>query len=93
MVCFYEKGDFKYAIKAPVIKGVIAIAISPNGKYVACVGMDDNHGIAVIDWESKTVVKLDKTTNKLITKIKWKDNTEIIAVGINFYGKWSYTGK
>jgi tricorn protease-like protein len=73
-VCFYEQGQFIYSIKAPVIKGVIAIAISPNGKYAACVGMDDKHSMAVIDLESKTVVKLDKTTNKLITKLKWRDN-------------------
>jgi hypothetical protein len=32
-----------------VKKGVIAISISPNGKFVVCVGMDDEHGIAVID--------------------------------------------
>lgn len=81
------------AFKAPVKKGVIAIAISPNGKYAVCVGMDDNHGMAVIDLENQTVVKVDKTTNKLITKLKWRDNKEIIAVGINFYGEWSYTGK
>jgi tricorn protease-like protein len=86
LVCLYEQGEFKHAFKAPVKKGVIAVAISPNGKFAACVGMDDKHSMAVLDLESQTVVKLDETTNKLITKIKWRDNKEIITVGINFYG-------
>ena len=82
-----------FSIKAPVKKGVIAIAFSPNGQFVACVGLDEKHGMAVLDLKSKSLVSLEETTNKLITKLKWRNDREIIAVGINFYGEWSYTGK
>jgi hypothetical protein len=48
LVCVYKGGEFFKSFKAPVVKGVIAIAISPNGENVACVGLDDKHGMAVI---------------------------------------------
>jgi hypothetical protein len=90
LVCVYKGGEFYNEFKAPVVKGVIAIAISPKGEFVACVGLDDKHGMAVIDLKSGKVAKLSETTNKLITKIKWKNDEEIVTVGINFYGEWKY---
>ncbi len=90
MVCVYKEGEFFKSFKAPVIKGVIAIAISPNGENVACVGLDDKHGMAVIELKSGNIVKLSETTNKLITKIKWINNEDIVTVGINYYGEWKY---
>jgi tricorn protease-like protein len=34
---------------APVLKGVLCLAISPEGKLGVCVGMDDYHEVAVVD--------------------------------------------
>lgn len=37
--------------RAPVKKGVMALAISPSGRSAVCIGMDEKHQIAVIDLE------------------------------------------
>ncbi len=47
----------------------------------------------MLDLDGKSFVSIEKTTNKLITKIKWINDKEFAAVGINFYGEWSFTGK
>ena len=36
---------------------------------------------------------IEKSTNKLITKLKWKDENTFVTVGINFYGEWNVQGK
>lgn len=47
--------------RAPVTKGVMALAISPSGGLAVCVGMDDKHQLAVIDLEkdNKIVAQSD----------------------------------
>ncbi len=49
LVCLYRGGEFVYSFKAPVKKGVISISISPNGSLGVCVGIDEDHTIAIFD--------------------------------------------
>ncbi len=56
---------------APVKKGVLSVAISPSGKKAACVGMDEDHHIAILDLENQKVLTVVKGTRKVITKIIW----------------------
>lgn len=70
-MCLYKDGQFEHSFKAPVTKGVIAVSISPNGKLGVCVGMDENHEIAVLDLYNKELLAREKGGRKVITKIKW----------------------
>lgn len=47
------------------------MSISPNGKLGVCVGMDENHEIAVLDLVNKALLAKEKGGKKVITKIKW----------------------
>ncbi len=56
MVCLYRNGKFEEYFKAPVTKGVISVSISPNGLLGACVGIDEDHTIAILDLTKKIVL-------------------------------------
>jgi hypothetical protein len=49
LVCLYENGKFTHNFKSPVTKGVIALSISPDGSRGVCVGMDEDHYVAILD--------------------------------------------
>jgi hypothetical protein len=52
-VNYYRDGKHILTFKGPVTKGVLAVAISPDGKRGVCVGMDEDHVIALLDLASK----------------------------------------
>ena len=52
-------------------KGVLALAISPDGTKAVAAGMDDNHDVAVIDLEKGTVIAKKRGGSKVILKLGW----------------------
>lgn len=40
-------------IQGVLLKGIKNLAFSPNGKYLAGSAFDDDHTIAIYDWQSK----------------------------------------
>jgi len=60
---------------APVKKGVLAVAISPNGNYGVCAGMDDDHQISVLDLKQRKVIATKKGGKKVILKLGWISDT------------------
>lgn len=78
---------------APVKKGVLAVAFSPDGKKAACAGMDDDHHVALLDLVGKTIVRVVKGTKKVITKLIWISDSSFVSVGICHYKLWTVGGK
>lgn len=74
-MCLFKDGNLKNKFKAPVTKGVLAIAISPNGDRAACAGMDEDHNVAVLDLEKGKVLSTVKGGKKVILKMGWINNS------------------
>lgn len=92
MVCLFKDAKLVKTFIAPVRKGVLAIAFSPDGRRAACAGMDDDHEIAVLDLEKGTVIAKTKGTKKVITKILWTSPSNFVTVGICHYKFWNFDG-
>ena len=71
IVCLYEDGKFIYSFKAPVTKGVIAVAVSPDGRLGVCVGMNETHHVTVIDLDNKKKLTSKEGGRKIIINAKW----------------------
>ncbi len=92
MVCLFRDGKFDKSFIAPVKKGVLAIAISPDGRKAVCAGMDDDHSIAVLDLDSGKVLATSKGTKKVITRLVWTSPNTFVSVGICHYKVWTFDG-
>jgi len=75
-----------------VDKGVLCIGISPKGKYGVCVGLDDEHHIAVLDLVNKKVIVKQKGDKKIPTRVKWISEDRFVVVGINHIATWTFSG-
>jgi WD40 repeat protein len=97
LVCLFKNKKLLKTFTAPVKKGVLAVAFSPDGKKAACAGMDDDHEVSVLDLVSFKVLFTVKGTKKIITKIVWLSNSQFASIGISHYKLWtidkSLTGK
>lgn len=70
----YVNGKLNYEFKAPIMKGVLAVAISPDGSLAACAGMDDDHCVALLDLRKMRVLTVQKGGKKVILKLGWINN-------------------
>lgn len=60
-----------HSFKGPVKKGILACAISPDGTFGVCAGMDDDHLVALLDLKNGRVVSSKKGGKKVILKLGW----------------------
>lgn len=74
---------------APVTKGVLCVGISPSARLGVCVGMDDNHEVAVIDLARGGVLHKAPGGREVITKVQWASEEEFITVGIRHFKFWT----
>jgi WD40 repeat protein len=56
LVNYYRNAKLVHTFKAPVTKGVLALAISPDGSRAVAAGMDDDHYVAVLDLKNGNVL-------------------------------------
>lgn len=66
-----KDGKVKQRFRAPVTKGVLAVAISPNGERAVCAGMDDDHHVALLKLDQEKPLAKAKGGKKVILKIGW----------------------
>ena len=81
-----------YTFKYPVTKGVLALAISPDGSKAVATGMDDDHMVAVLDLKKGTVIAKQKGGKKVILKAGWISDEEFVTVGIRHFKYWTLDG-
>ena len=57
-ICVWDADTLeqKLLIIAPLTKGIKTICFSNDGKYLAASAMDDEHFIAIFDWQAKPKV-------------------------------------
>jgi len=68
---------------------VLSVAISPDGKRGVCVGMDDDHEVALLDLTEKKVLSKKKGGKKVILKLGWVNDNQFVSVGINHFRIWT----
>lgn len=91
LVNYYKDKRLIHTFKAPVTKGVLAVAINPEGNLGVCAGMDDEHWIALLDLEKGTILAKQKGTRKVILKMGWVNNYSFVGIGINNFKMWTYS--
>ena len=70
LVILSQKGKKKNEWRNAVTKGVLCLAISPSGDKAVCVGMDDDHTVAVINLStSNSVITKGKGGKEIILKV------------------------
>ena len=74
-------------------KGVLAVAISPDGNRGVCVGMDDDHMIGLLDLQKGMLISTAKGGKKVILKMGWVSNSEFVTIGINHFKSWTVDQK
>lgn len=67
----YKDGKLDKIFSHPVKKGVLSISINHDGSRAVCVGMDDDHHIALLDLNTGKKLSEVKGSKKLIMKILW----------------------
>jgi WD40 repeat protein len=93
LVNYYKNSKLVHSFTAPVTKGVLALAISPDGTKAVAAGMDDDHYIALLDLQSGAVITKQKGSKKVILKLGWVSDNEFVSVGIRHFKHWTYEGK
>jgi len=82
--------------KLPAVhhRAVRALTFSPDGKYLASVGADNNNSIYIWDWESKTKLAETKGDVNKIYCIEWSSKTkgQLVTVGVKHVFIWTWTG-
>lgn len=92
LVNYYVNQKLTYTFKAPVKKGVLACAISPDSELGVCAGMDDDHVVTVLDLKKGKVLSSKKGGKKVILKLGWVNDSEFVSVGIKHFKYWTVDG-
>lgn len=95
-ICVWDSTDFKNCVvlRNAAKRAVRSVAFSADGKYLASVGGDDQHSVAVWDWKAqRKVAEIPGDTNK-IYQVKWnpKDPKEFVTVGDKHVFFWTFNG-
>jgi WD40 repeat protein len=65
-------------------RGVNLLAFSDSGRYLASVGLDDDHSIAIYNLEKETLVAKEKVDRAKTLGLAFGSDSDIVAVGVGF---------
>lgn len=63
-------------------RAVNVIKFSPSGKYLLSVGEDDQHSVAIYEWQSGRLVGTSKVGGAKMLTAAWKDEDEFVIAGV-----------
>jgi len=64
-------------------KAVTALCFSPCGDFVACVGQDDEHKVAIYEWRTETLLAWYKADREKILGINWSPfSGDLVTTGV-----------
>lgn len=70
---------------APMLKGIKHVAFSPNGKYLACSDMQDDHNLYIFDVKTKlkpgavwAPIAYSKGTKAVVMSLGWNTASDVI---------------
>jgi WD40 repeat protein len=74
-----------YSASAPMLKGIKHVAFSPNGKYLACTDMQDDHNVCVFDVKTKlkpgavwTPVAYSMGSKAVVMSLGWNAASDVV---------------
>ena len=68
-----ETGEVKIRIRQPLQKGINHLCFSQDGKFLCATAADDEHNIAVFEWEKGTAESISRSMNHRL-KVKIDEN-------------------
>ena len=69
-----QTGKAKVRIKQPLQKGINQLCFSRDGKFLCGTAADDEHNIAIFEWEKGTAEQISKSQNMRLKSSKKIDN-------------------
>ena len=74
------------------VNGINAIDFSEDSKLIACVGLDNDHSIFVVDVKLAKIIAQEVGGPKKLFGIAFKGNSEFATVGAKHFKLWTLTG-
>ena len=71
-------------------RAITHMAFSPNGKYLATIGRDDQRSLMVYDWEAGECVWKVKNTTSAVLFCVWQSNHTIVTGGMKHIFFWNF---
>lgn len=79
--------------KGAIHKGIQAVAFSPSGRYLAAVGKDMNHTVAIMDLQTGATLSTQKGDSARILGMCWINDLQLVTVGVRHYKFWERKGR
>lgn len=94
-ICIWDSrtGQEVKTINGGIFKGIDNLNFSPDGRYLACTQMDDDHKITVFDCsDGYKPVATEKGGRETILDIVWANGTEFATIGVKHFKSWTVSG-
>jgi len=69
-------------------RAIMVLKFSPNGQKLLSIGNDDNHSVAIYDWQNGTQVNAKVDLNEVFGAI-WTNDTDFVTFGLKHVKFWN----
>lgn len=90
-LCIWNSETMEEVVKVKgngLIKGIQSIAFSPSGDLLACVCIDDNSTIVVLNVDG-SLIGCEKGDTAKILDLAWTSETNFTSVGLKHIKTWA----